>query len=163
MMRTELKFVLVIVLLSISAFAQNATRPGSERATIVRLGQKAAIAALNFQQGDAVGFTRAREDFTTDGWKNFIKTMEGFLDQKGVPTFTSSFVAAHDAIVVDEKEGVLHLKIPGTLTQSSKLGKTTYKAALEVYLLSNGAPGVKPVKIERLEQITCAGTSTACQ
>ena len=88
--------------------------------------------------------------------------MEGFLDQKGVPTFTSTFVVAHDATVVDEKEGVLHLKIPGTLTQSSKLGKTTYKAALEVYLLLNGAPGVRPIKIQRLEQITCAGTSTAC-
>src|SRR5215470_14783552 len=102
MMLTELKFVLVAVLLSIPAFAQNGTRSGSDEAAMVRLGQKAAVAALNFQQGDAIGFTCARENFTTDGWKNFVKSMEGFLDEKGAPTFTSSFVALHDATVLDE-------------------------------------------------------------
>jgi len=163
MMRTELKFVLVAALLSIPAFAQNTARSGSDQTTIIRLGQKAAIAALNFQQGDTFGFGRAREDFTTEGWKNFVKSMQGFLDENGAPTFTSSFVAARDATVVDEKEGVLHLRIPGTLTQSSKLGRTTYKAALEVYLLPNRAPDGKPVKIQRLDQITCGGSSTACQ
>src|SRR5262249_10950671 len=131
MMRAESKLLFVAVLVSIPAFAQNATRTRSDQATIAGLGQKVAIAALNFQQGDAVGFTRSREDFTTDGWKNFVKSMEGFLDQKGAPTFTSSFVAARDATVVDEKEGVLHLRIPGTLTQSSNLGRTTYRAAIE--------------------------------
>jgi len=162
-MRTKLKFVLTLVLLSIPAFAQNTTRSESDQAAIVRLGQKTAIAALNFQQGDAVGFTHARDDFTTDGWKNFVKNMEGFLDQKGAPTFTSSFVPTHDATVVDEKEGVLHLRIPGTLTQSSNIGRTTYKAALEVYLLSNRAAGGRSVKIQRLQQITCVGASAACQ
>ena len=160
-MHTELKCVLVVVLLSIPAFAQNAARSGPDQAAIVRLGEKAAIAALNFQQGDAAGFARSRDDFTTDGWKNFVKGMQGFLDEKGAPTFTSSFVAAHDATVVNEKEGVLHLRIPGIITQSSKIGKTTYKAALEVYLLPNASGN--SVKIQRLEQITCAGASTACQ
>jgi len=163
MMRTELRFVLVAVLFTVRAFAQNTAPSGSDQAAIVRLGQKAAIAALNFQQGDAAGFTRAREDFTTDGWKNFIKTMEGSLDQKGAPTFTSSFVASRDATVLDEKEGVLHLRIPGTLTQSSNLGRTTYKAAIEVYVLRSPTPGGRPIQIQRLEQITCAGASTKCQ
>jgi len=163
MMRAKLKFVLMVVLLSVPAFAQNATRSGSDQGAIVGLGQKAAVAALNFQQGDADGFTRARKDFTPDGWKNFVKSMEGFLDEKGAPTFTSSFVAARDATVVDEKEGVVHIRIPGTLTQSSNLGKTTYKAAIEVYVLPNRAPGGRPIKIQRFEQIACAGASTACQ
>jgi len=163
MMRAKLKFVLMVVLLSVPAFAQNATRSGSDQGAIVGLGQKAAVAALNFQQGDADGFTRARKDFTPDGWKNFVKSIEGFLDEKGAPTFTSSFVAARDATVVDEKEGVLHIRIPGTLTQSSNIGKTTYKAALEVYLLANRAAGGQSVKIQGLEQITCAGASTKCQ
>src|SRR5215468_2026367 len=139
MTRTQLRFVLVAILLSSSAFAQNATRSGTEQAAIVRLGQQAAIAALNFQQGDAAGFTRSREDFTTDSWKNFVKSMEGFLDQKGAPTFTSSFVAAHHATVVDEKEGVLHIKIPGTIRSPT--------------------PGSRAIQIQRLEQITCDGTS----
>ena len=106
---------------------------------------------------------RAHDDFTSDGWKDFIKRMEGFLDQKGAPTFTSSFVAAHGATVLDEKEGVLHLRIPGTLTQSSNLGRTTYRAAIEVYVLPNRTDGGRTIKIQRLEQITCAGASTACQ
>src|SRR5215467_13537268 len=151
MMHTELKCVLVVVLLSIPAFAQNAARSGPDQAAIVRLGQKAAIAALNFQQGDAAGFARSRDDFTTDGWKNFVKSMEGFLDQKGAPTFTSSFVAARDATVVKEKEGVLHLRIPGTLTQSSNLGRTTYRAAIEAYVLTSGIPGSRSIKIQHLE------------
>src|SRR5262249_39004917 len=112
---------------------------------------------------DAAGLTRARADFTADGWKSFIKNMEGFLDPKGVPMFTSSFVAAHDATVLEVKDGVLHLKIPGTLTQSSRLGSTTYRAAIEVYVLRNQSPGGKRIQIQRLEQIACAGASTACQ
>jgi hypothetical protein len=55
---------------------------------------------------------RARDNFTPEGWKDFMRPMEGFLDRKGTPIFTSSFVATRDATVVDEKECVLHLRIP---------------------------------------------------
>lgn len=162
-MRVDLRLIVIAVLLSVRGFAQDAVSSAPDRATIIGFAQKAAVAALNFQQGDAVGFTRARGDFTPDGWKDFIKHMEGFLDQKGAPTFTSSFVAAHPATVLDETAGVFHLRIPGTLTQSSNLGRTTYRAAIEVYVLPNQAPGGRAIKIQRLEQITCAGASTACQ
>jgi hypothetical protein len=83
--------------------------------------------------------------------------MKGFLDEKGAPTFTSVFAGSGPAKVLDEKNGVVRFRIPGTLTQSSKLGKTTYRAALEV------AAAGKPVRIQKLEQIACAGASTACQ
>lgn len=149
-----LNTVIGVLLLSFPLFAQNRTQ---SRSDLVSFGQNAAIAALNFQQGDAAGFNRARDNFTAEGWKDFLKHMEGFLDEKGAPTFTSSFVASRDATVVDQKEGVLHLRIPGTLTQSSKIGKTTYKAAIEVDVLRS------PAKIQRLEQVTCVGSSTACQ
>jgi hypothetical protein len=162
-MRAYFKVFAITVFLGIPVFAQNATPSRFDQTTIVGFGEKAAIAALNFQQGDAVGFARAHVDFTSDGWKDFIKRMEGFLDQKGAPTFTSSFVAAHSATVLDEREGGLHLRIPGTLTQSSNLGRTTYRAAIEVYVLPNRTAGGRPIKIQRLEQITCAGASTACQ
>jgi hypothetical protein len=162
-MRATLPVTVVAALLSFPAFAQNATQSDSDQSTTVGLGQKAAIAALNFQQGDAVGFNRARDNFSSDGWKDFIKHMEGFFDQKGAPTFTSSFVATHDAAVLDEREGVFHLRIPGTLTQSSKLGRTSYRAAIEVYVVRNQTAGEKPIKIQHLEQFTCAGSSTTCQ
>jgi len=163
LMRGHFKVFAITVFLGIPVFAQNAAPSRLDQAAIVGFSQKAAIAALNFQQGDAVGFARAHDDFTSDGWKDFIKRMEGFLDQKGAPTFTSSFVAARGATVLDEKEGVLHLRIPGTLTQSSNLGRTTYRAAIEVYVLPNRTAGGRTIKIQRLEQITCAGASTACQ
>jgi hypothetical protein len=162
-MRAYFKVFAITVFLGIPVFAQNRTPSRLDQATVVRFSEKTAIAALNFRQGDAVGFARAHDDFTSDGWKDFTKRMEGFLDQKGAPTFTSTFVAAHGATVLDEKEGLLHLRIPGILTQSSNLGRTSYRAAIEVYVLPNRTAGGRPIKIQRLEQITCAGTSTACQ
>src|SRR5690348_14591568 len=153
----------IAVLISFPALAQSAAQTTSEQAAVVESGQKAAIAALNFQQGDAAGFIRARDNFTPDGWKAFIRHMEGYLDQKGAPTFTSSFVAKRDATVLSESEGVLRLRIPGTLTQNNKIGRTTYRrAAIEVYVLRDSSGG-KPIKIQHLEQITCLGASTACQ
>lgn len=162
-MRGHFKVFAITVFLGAPVFAQNATPPRLDQATIVGFSQKAAIAALNFQQGDAVGFGRAHDDFTSDGWKDFLKHMEGFLDENGAPTFTSSFAAARDAAVLDEKEGVLHLRIPGTLTQSNNLGRTTYRAAIEVFVLRNRTVGGRLIKIQRLQQITCAGASKACQ
>ena len=144
-----------LVLIAVEVPAGRA--PNREQTAIVAFVQRAAVRAVNFSQGDAAGFTASRGDFTDDAWKDFINHMQGFLDEKGAPTFTSSFVASGPAKVLDEKNGNVRFRIPGTLTQSSKLGKTTYRAALEV------SAGGKPVKIRKLEQIACAGASPACQ
>lgn len=136
-----------------------AQTPGSQNSEQAKLTliQKAAVAALNFRQGDAAGFNRARADFTAEGWKDFLTHMQGYLDAQGAPTFTSSFVVKHDARLLDEKNGLLHLRIPGSLTQTSKLGKAVYDpAALEVY-------ADQEAKIQRLKQITCLGASKACE
>jgi len=102
---------------------------------------------------------RAQADFTASGWTDFMRHMQGFLDDKGAPTFTSTFVPSRNATVLGEKDGVVHFRIPGALTQTNNIGKTTYRAAVEVYAGSNGSA----TKIQRLEQITCVGASTACQ
>ncbi|HEX5411699.1 MAG TPA: hypothetical protein VFZ27_07530 [Terriglobia bacterium] len=162
-MRASLTVAVVAILVSFPAMGQSSAQTASDQAAAVDLGQRAAIAALNFQQGDAAGFNRARDNFTPEGWKDFVQHMQGFLDKRGAPTFTSSFVAKRDATVLSESEGVLRLRIPGTLTQSNKTGRTTYRrAAIEVYVLRDPASGEKPIKIQHLEQITCAGASTAC-
>ncbi|HEV2493233.1 MAG TPA: hypothetical protein VG204_09200 [Terriglobia bacterium] len=101
----------------------------SEQAKLTLSIQKAAVAALSFRQGDATSFSRARADFTADGWKDFLTHMQGFLDAKGAPTFTSSFVVKHDARLLDERNDLIHLRIPGSLTQSNKLGRTVYDPA----------------------------------
>jgi len=148
--------IFLLVFLSIGGFGGQNVQNAD-----VAAARKAAIAAMNFRQGDAAGLNRARSDFTDGGWTAFMKKMQGFLDGKGAPTFTSTFVPVRETKVLDEKDGVIHLRIPGTLTQSSQLGKTTYQRfAIEVYA-SRDATGNK-VKIQRLEQITCLGASTAC-
>ena len=147
--------------LSIGSFAQDSSRAKPSLDADIALAQRFAIAALNFRQGDAAGLNQLRANFTDDGWKDFMKHMEGFLDANRAPTFTSTFVPARDARLLDEKDGVIHLKIPGTMTQSSQLGKTTYRRfALEIYAVRDS--GNKKTKIQRLEQITCLGSSTAC-
>jgi len=131
--------------------------PSHEQTAIVTFVERAAVCAVNFSQGDAAGFTASRADFTDDAWKDFINHMQGFLDEKGAPTFTSSFVVSGPAKVLDERKGTVRFIIPGTLTQSSKVGKTTYRAVLEV------SAGGEPLKIQRVEQIACTATSPVCE
>jgi hypothetical protein len=158
-MPRRLTILALLLLVSIELFAQAPPALTPEQQQTVISAQKAAIQAMNFREGDLPGFTRNRDNFTAEGWSAFLKHMEGFLDDKGAPAFTSSFVPSHDAVVLKQENGILNFRIPGTLTQSTKQGKTTYRwFAIEVQVQGN------PVKIVRLEQITCSNKSnTACQ
>lgn len=132
-----------------------------DQADIVASAERAAIRAVNFRQGDAAGFNASHDDFTEAGWRDFVNHMQGYLDDSGAPTFTSAFVASGNARVLDEKNGarsgIVRFRIPGTLTQTNKIGRTTYRGAIEV------TAGGTPAKIQKLEEITCLGASTACQ
>lgn len=153
--------LVVTVFIGPLCFAQAPAPPSAAQARVIMSVQKTALAAINFREGDAAAFNGARVDFTSDGWKDFLLHMQGFLDAKGAPMFTSSFIVKHDARVLDEKNGVVHIRIPGSLTQSSKLGRTVYdRAAIEVYAL--GSQDGK-IKIQKLEQVTCLGASKACE
>jgi hypothetical protein len=145
------------LLVSIELFSQAPSALTPEQQQTVVSAQQADIQAMNFREGDLPGFTRNRDNFSAEGWSAFLHRMEGFLDEKGAPTFTSSFVPSHDAVVLKQENGILRFRIPGTLTQSSKNSRTTYRAALEVQVQGH------PMKIVGLEQITCGGKSTACQ
>ena len=124
----------------------------------VAAAREVVIAVMNFREGDAEALNRARSAFTVEGWQSFMETMEGFLDDKGASTFTSTFVA-REARVLETQNGVLHLRIPGRLTQSNRLGKTTYERfAVDAYLIQDAGA----IKIRRLEQVTCRGASTEC-
>jgi hypothetical protein len=163
-MRAYFRILFVMGFVSTALFAQTQRPAQADQAKIVAVAQKAALAAVNFREGDAPSLNHARADFTTEGWKDYMKRMQGFLDTKGAPTFSSSFVPTENATVLGEENGIVHFRVPDTLTQSNNLGKTTYRSAIEVYairdLLVNGG---KPIKIQHLEQITCAGASAACQ
>jgi hypothetical protein len=149
--------VFVVLFAAVLLYAQDLPLVKADQAATLAFAQKAAVQALNFRQGDAASLTQSRRDFTGDGWKDFMKHMEGWLDEKGAPTFTSSFVPSRDAVVVGQENGIVHLRIPGALKQTQNKSSTTYRAAIDVYA------GGNPAKIQRLEQMTCAGASTACQ
>ena len=156
------RFTLILAVIfgaSLSWQAASGSNPQNDDDLVA--AQKMATAALNFRQGDANEFNRNRANFTASGWKDFVKHMEGFLDAGGSPTFTSTFVATRTARTLDDKEGVIHFKVPDTLTQSNQIGKTTYQHfAIEVYAVREATE--KSIKIQHLEQITCTGSSKAC-
>ena len=163
-MRFVTSIVASALIVTLALFAQNPGPNKADQAAIVRAAQDAAFRALNFHQGDVASLMRARADFTPDGWKDFMKHMEGFIDQKGAPTFTSHFTPSRSATVLDDKDGVVRFRVPGTLTQSNNLGRTTYRAAIEVYATRDRLiHGGKAIKIQRLEQITCVGHRTSCE
>lgn len=131
-----------------SILAAQTDAPTKSKASPVVIEQ-AAIRALNFEQGAADSLNKSRSDFTPHGWEEFMKTMQGFLDAKGAPTFTCKFVPASTSVSTEEANDGFQLKVPGTLTQSSAGSKTTYRLRLEVRASGN------PPKIEHLEQVTC--------
>jgi hypothetical protein len=162
-MRRQLIVVLALYFASIPVFAQSSSPERRDLDAIVASGQEAAIRAVTFRQGDAKGFKRGHPDFTPDGWTEFLKHMRGWLDEKGAPTFSSSFTPSRNAVVIGNENGVVHFRIPGTLIQRRNGSSTTYRAALEVYAFRDMIHGGQAIKIKHLEEITCAGASSACQ
>lgn len=136
---------LYALLLAHTALSQNSDSKAIERA---------AAQALNFDQGDLQSLQKSKSSFTPAGWNEFMKTMQGFLDARGAPTFTSKFVVVQGTTEDRSKGDPVSLKIPGTLTQSSGGSSTTYRLHLEVRAVGN------PAKIEHLEQVTCPASRT---
>lgn len=153
----QLMVFLGAFLAGISLFAQAQGPANRDQAAVVTFARKTAVQALNFRQGDSASLTKTRADFTPEGWKEYMKHIEGFLDRKGAPTFSSSFVPSSSATVVDKSDGGVHLRIPGILKQTQNRSSTTYRAVLDV------TAGGKPAKIRHLETLTCGGKSNSCR
>jgi hypothetical protein len=143
---------LLIAMLSSQMRAQNEQQPNSTTTTAIEIK---VVSALSFEQGDLGSFRRAQANFTPKGWDEFMKTMQGFLDSNGVPTFTSKFVPAGGTVVVSQEQSAVKAKIPGTLTQTQGNSRATYRLRVEVQLAGS------PPKIDHLEQITCLGAAAA--
>jgi hypothetical protein len=156
-MGCRLLMFFVGLLVGIPLFAQTPFQARADQAAMVDFAQKAAVRALDFRQGDIESLSHGRADFTPEGWTDFLKHMEGFLDQQGAPTFSSIFTPSGNVVVIGQENGTVHIRIPGKLKQTHNQSSTTYRAAIEVHA------GGKPIKIQQLEQTTCGGASTACQ
>src|SRR6202795_2543563 len=81
------------------------------------------------------------------GWlERFYEAHEGYVDAKGVPEFSQSFVPSGDAKVIDEESGMVHLTILGRLKQTHDSSSTTY-GHVEIDVRVGGTP----IKIQHLE------------
>jgi hypothetical protein len=127
---------------------------GTTDAATIDFVQKAVMRALNFAQGDRAGFLAAKDDFTPEGWSSYAKHMNGFLDDRGAPTFSSELRPSGKAAVIGSQNGIVHLSIPGTLKQTHNTSSTTYRIKIDVIA------GGQPIKLEKVETVTCGGALT---
>ena len=148
--------LVVLLALLIAAPALALAQPTPDDVVSVR---NAVVRVLNFDQGKLEGLQKSRPEFTPDGWTAFMKHLDGFLDARGAPTYTSSFTPSGDARIVSQSDGALDLIIPGTLKQTQNTSSTTYPIVVEVKARA------KPLKIDSLKQTICGKPplSTPCQ
>lgn len=135
-----------------------------DQAKAVRYAETASVRALTFGQGDIASLMDAKDDFTSKGWDEFMKNLNGWLEEKGAPKFSSNFSPSGKPLDIRLESGVLYLTIPGVLTHESRneyggLSTTAYRTEINIQLAE------KPLKIEQLTQKTCGGakTKTSCR
>jgi hypothetical protein len=148
--------ILCLITFLIPIAGHSMQQPPVEEQSPPSFARAAAINAFTFRQGDRAGFVRSRATFTDDAWTKFVKDLQGWLDQDGAPIFSSTFVPTSAGRVVDEQNGVTHVRVPGTLTQTQNQSRTTYRAAIDVWVAG------RPLRVQQLTQTTCVGSSKAC-
>jgi hypothetical protein len=152
--------VLLVTVLCIgdTMFVETAgQQPAADRA-VVAFARDVSVRALTFQQGDGQAFFAVRSEFTPDGWTQFQSGLKDWLDVTGAPVFGSTFVPAGGERIVDQENGITHVRVPGALTHLQNQSRTIYRrAAVDVWVRES------PMAVQRLTQTTCLGASTACQ
>jgi hypothetical protein len=126
-----------IALVSVPRLTEAAPLQAKEPAAIIEFVQKAVIRALDYRQGDRQSLIDAEDDFTADGWREFMKRMEGWLDSTGAPLGTSSFMPSGNTVITDQENGLMHLIVPGVLRQSENRSVTTYRLEIDVRMNAN--------------------------
>lgn len=153
-MRHSLIVLAVALFLGSANWAPNASADGADQSAVVEFAQKAVPRALNYDQGKRESLIDAKQDFTPDGWRTFMKWLDGYVDDKGAPTGSSLFTATGKAVVKSQENGAVRLAIPGTLKQQTRnarggLSATTYHVTVDVQV------GGNPLKIQHLTIKTC--------
>jgi len=153
-MRYSLVVVVVTFGLGDPGWPQRLLAATTDQTAAIDFVQKAVPRALDYDQGNHESLVDAKDDFTPDGWREFMKWLAGFLDDKGAPTGSSLFSATGAAVVKSNGIDIIRLAIPGTLKQQSKnayggLFTTTYRVTVEIEVSGN------PLKIQHLKTTTC--------
>ena len=158
-MRNSLVVLTVALLLGSPGWIACVLAATTDQASALEFAQKAVVRVLDYDQGNRESLMDAQDDFTPEGWREFMKWLNGYLDEKGAPLGSSHFTPTGDPVVKRQENGVTALEIPGVLKQESKnarggIFRTTYRATIEVQV------GGNPLKIEHLKTTTCGGAST---
>jgi len=126
----------ILVFLALAGFQPPVQIPPPDAKTqaAVRFAQQTVLKALDYSQGDRRSLVDAQEDFTPDGWREFMKWMEEWIDDKGAPLSSSRFMPSGDPVIADRDSGRIHLTIPGTLQQKRSNSSTTYRVMIDVRL-----------------------------
>jgi hypothetical protein len=149
--------VLSIALIGMPGLVLAARLQANQQAEVIEFAQKAVVRALDYSQGDRQSLIDAQNDFTADGWREFMKWLEGWLDSKGAPLGSSVFMPSGDAVIMDQENGLSHLTVPGTLKQNQNKSATTYRIVVDVRIERN------PVKIAHLKPVVQVRPGAAAQ
>ncbi|MDI4632876.1 hypothetical protein J7U46_07430 [Pelomonas sp. V22] len=128
-----------------------------------RFAERSVQLALNFRQGDLQSLRDAEPLFTPEGWADFMRRLNGWLDAGGAPVFSSSFTASGPPILTTNSvSGGISFTVPGVLRHESRQpqgGKsaTSYRAEIDVQLTA------EPFKVAQLSQRTCGGAVTVAR
>jgi hypothetical protein len=139
--------VLLIGLVCFPRLTQAALIQAKDQAAIIEFVQKAVVRALDYSQGDRQSLIDAQDDFSADAWREFMARMEEWVDSKGTPLSSSSFMPNGGAVITGNENGLLHLTVPGVLKQSQNKSTTTYQVEVDVRI------GGNPLKIAYLKPV----------
>jgi hypothetical protein len=122
----------------------------ADQTAVIDFARMAVLRALNYDEGNRDSLIDAQGDFTPEGWSEFMKWLDGFVDAQGAPTGSSRFTITGDVVVKSQGNGVTRLSIPGTLKQESTgRATTTYRVIVDVEVSD------KPLKIRHLKTKYC--------
>ena len=137
---------LIGVLLALGVNEAAAQSPLERR---IVAAESAAVRALRFTKGDVASLNAATAALADSTKAQYLRTLQGFLDGTGRPQFSQLFVPAGRPVVVNDTNGIVHLRIPGELTQTTGASRTSYRERVDVEF------GGTPPRILRISQTTC--------
>ena len=77
-MRNSFVVLIVAVFLGGPRWVQTASEAKTDQAAIVDFTQKAIARALDYDQGNCGSLMDAQDDFTSDGWREFMQWLQGY-------------------------------------------------------------------------------------
>lgn len=131
------------------ALAASAAAAQSTPASRIVAAESAAVRALRFTKGDVASLHAATAVLADSTKARYLRTLQGFLDRAGTPQFSQTFVPTGSPAVVNDTNGIVHIRIPGDLIQATGASRTIYRERVDVEF------GGVPPKILRMSQTTC--------